>query len=154
MYQNFAHPSAIAANCADIIAPPGDLPARILACLAQAPTPAASGELSAEPGAEPELESTPLNRILRLLQQRTRHDFSLYKPSSLHRRMERRMAVHEIATLMLYADFLQRNPQEIDLLFKEVLIGATSFFRDAPVWQYLADITLPVLLARRINYKR
>ncbi|PXX98439.1 chemotaxis protein CheB [Halomonas sp. LBP4] len=141
--------SAIAANCADIIAPPGDLPTRILACLAQAPDQFASGGLSAGPVAEPELESTPLQRILRLLQQRTRHDFSLYKPSTLHRRMERRMAIHEIATLTLYADFLQRNPQEIDLLFKEVLIGVTSFFRDAQVWQYLADITLPELLARQ-----
>jgi two-component system, chemotaxis family, CheB/CheR fusion protein len=141
--------SAIAANCADIIAPPGELPARILTCIAQAPAPDASIGLSAQPVAGPEPESTPLQRILGLLQQRTRHDFSLYKPSTLHRRMKRRMAIHEIASLALYADFLQRNPQEIDLLFKEVLIGVTSFFRDAQVWQYLADITLPELLARQ-----
>lgn len=141
--------SAIAANCADIIAPPGDLPARIMACLSQAISPAISGGLSAESGAEPGLESTPLQRIFRLLQQRTRHDFSLYKPSTLHRRMERRMAIHEIATLTLYADFLERNPHEIDLLFKEVLIGVTRFFRDAQVWQYLADTTLPELLTRQ-----
>ncbi|UYG04717.1 PAS domain-containing protein [Halomonas sp. LR3S48] len=137
--------SAIAANCADIIAPPGDLPTRIQAWLAQAPNPGASDREATEP----ELESTPLQRILRLLQQRTRHDFSLYKPSTLHRRIERRMAIHDIATLALYADFLQRNPQEIDLLFKEVLIGVTRFFRDAPVWQTLADTTLPELLARQ-----
>ncbi|MGR2737894.1 chemotaxis protein CheB [Billgrantia sp. Q4P2] len=135
--------SAIAANCADIIAPPGDLPARILACLAQGPKQGAPGHL------ETELEATPLQRILRLLQGRTRHDFSLYKPSTLHRRMERRMAIHGIATLTNYADYLQHNPQEIDLLFKEVLIGVTSFFRDAPVWEYLVDSTLPELLARR-----
>ncbi|MDI5891544.1 chemotaxis protein CheB [Halomonas rhizosphaerae] len=141
--------SAIAANCADIIAPPGELPVRILNCLSRAPTPSASGGLSTEPEAETEPESTPLQRILRLLQQRTRHDFSLYKPSTLHRRMARRMAIHEIATLSLYVDFLKRNPQEIDLLFKEVLIGVTSFFRDAEVWQYLADTGLPELLARQ-----
>jgi two-component system, chemotaxis family, CheB/CheR fusion protein len=137
--------SAIAANCADIIAPPGDLPTRILACVTQASTPGTSGVEAVEP----ELESTPLQRILRLLQQHTRHDFSLYKPSTLHRRMERRMAIHEIATLSLYADYLQHNPQEIDLLFKEVLIGVTSFFRDAPVWQHLAETTLPELLTRQ-----
>ncbi|RDB42943.1 chemotaxis protein CheB [Halomonas sp. DQ26W] len=141
--------SAIAANCVDIIAPPGELPARILSCLEQVPELGTPDGLSAEPGAEPELESTPLQRILYLLQQRTRHDFSLYKPSTLHRRIERRMAIHAIATLALYADYLQRNPQEIDLLFKEVLIGVTSFFRDAPVWQYLADTALPELLARQ-----
>ncbi|MGJ7460374.1 chemotaxis protein CheB [Halomonas sp. MA07-2] len=145
--------SAIAANCADIIAPPGDLPARILTCLAQAPSPAVSNGGSAEPATEPEpepeLESTPLQRIFRRLQERTRHDFSLYKHSTLHRRIERRMAIHEIATLNLYADFLEHNPQEIDLLFKEVLIGVTSFFRDAQVWVHLAESTLPELLARQ-----
>jgi len=141
--------SAIAANCVDIIAPPGDLPARILAYIAQAPAPGGSDQLSVAPGVEAAQESTPLQRIFHLLQQRTRHDFSLYKHSTLHRRMERRMAVHEIATLADYADFLERNPQETDLLFKEVLIGVTHFFRDAQVWQYLADITLPELLMRQ-----
>ncbi len=141
--------SAIAAHCADIIAPPGDLPARILACIAQVPATGASPGPSGEPGAAPGAESSPLTRILRLLQQRTRHDFSLYKRSTLNRRMERRMAIHEIDTLTHYADFLEHNPQEIDLLFKEVLIGVTSFFRDAPVWEYLAATTLPALLARQ-----
>ncbi|MBZ0329832.1 PAS domain-containing protein [Halomonas sp. ANAO-440] len=139
--------SAIAANCADIIALPGDLPTRILACVAQASNPGTSGVEAEEP--EAEVDSTPLKRILRLLQQQTRHDFSLYKPSTLHRRMERRMAIHEIATLALYADYLQHNPLEIDLLFKEVLIGVTSFFRDAPVWQHLAETTLPELLTQQ-----
>ncbi|MCL7939741.1 PAS domain-containing protein [Halomonas sp. ATCH28] len=143
--------SAITAHCADIVAPPGDLPVRILAFIAQAPATGASTRPSGEPRAEPGSESSPLSRILRLLQQRTRHDFSLYKPSTLHRRMARRMAIHEIATLTLYADFLQRNPQEIDLLFKELLIGVTSFFRDAEVWQYLADTTLPELLSRKYS---
>ncbi|MGM0702885.1 MAG: chemotaxis protein CheB [Pseudomonadota bacterium] len=137
--------SAIAADCVDIIAPAGDLPARILSCIDQVSDPATPGEQRVEP----ELEATPLQRILGLLQGRTHHDFSLYKPSTLQRRMERRMAIHEIATLALYADFLQRNPQEVDLLFKEMLIGVTSFFRDAPVWQYLADIALPELLAQQ-----
>lgn len=136
--------SAIAANCVDIIAAPDELPSRILACLAQVP------ELDPpeKPTVEVELDSTPLQRILRMLQGRTRHDFSLYKTSTLHRRIERRMVIHEIDTLTHYADYLQHNPQEIDLLFKEVLIGVTSFFRDAAVWQYLAETTLPELLAR------
>lgn len=137
--------SAIAANCADIIAPPVDLPARILASLDLMPDPG----VSERPTAEPERASTPMQRILRLLQERTRHDFSLYKPSTLHRRMERRMAIHEIGSLARYADYLQHNPGELDLLFKEILIGVTSFFRDAPVWQHLMETTLPELLARR-----
>ncbi len=137
--------SAIAANCVDIISTPGDLPARILACLDQMP----DSDVPDEPSVKAQVASTPLQRILRLLQVKTRHDFSHYKTSTLHRRMERRMAVHGIADLTLYAEFLERNPNEIDLLFKEVLIGVTSFFRDAPVWEYLADIILPELLARQ-----
>ncbi|SFX47726.1 chemotaxis protein CheB [Marinospirillum alkaliphilum] len=136
--------SAIAADCVDILAPPGDLPARILSCLAQEPDQNTPDVHSVEPDAR----STPLQRILRLLQERTRHDFSLYKPSTLHRRIERRMGIHEIATLSHYADFLEHNPQEIDLLFKEVLIGVTRFFRDTAVWQHLAETTLAELLAR------
>ena len=51
-------------------------------------------------------------------------------------------------TMAAYAAFLRENPQELDLLFKELLIGVTSFFRDAAVWQALSDIVLPTLLAR------
>lgn len=134
--------SAIAANCADIVAPADELPARIQVCIDQ------MHNLSMPKVNNAEQESTPGERILRLLREHTRHDFSLYKPSTLQRRMARRMAIHNIETATLYADFLQHNPQEIDLLFKEVLIGVTSFFRDAPVWQNLKDVTLPALLAR------
>jgi two-component system CheB/CheR fusion protein len=137
--------SAIAAGCADIVAPPAELPARILAYIAHVPDP----EIAVENEAEPASASEALHSIFRSLQGRTRHEFSLYKPSTLRRRIERRMAIHAIATLALYADFLRRNPQEIDLLFKELLIGVTSFFRDAAVWKYLGDVALPALLARR-----
>ncbi|RRQ21343.1 chemotaxis protein CheB [Thiohalobacter thiocyanaticus] len=137
--------SAIAAECADIIAPPAELPARILAYVAQVPDPGVPAGDDLEPTLEPE----PLQRILDLLQKRTRHDFSLYKPSTLHRRVERRMAIHDITTLAQYADFLQDNTHEIDLLFKELLIGVTNFFRDPAVWEHLANVTLPELLARR-----
>lgn len=133
--------SAIAADCADIIAPAADLPGRILAYVAQVPAP--------DSAICDDLEPEPLKRILELLQRRTRHDFSLYKPSTLHRRVDRRMAIHDIATLSGYADYLQENPNEIDLLFRELLIGVTSFFRDTAVWEHLANFALPALLSRR-----
>lgn len=133
--------SAIAAGCSDITAPPEELPMRILAYVAQVPDPdVATGD---------DLEPEPLQRVLDLLQRRTGHDFSLYKPSTLHRRVERRMVIHDIATLADYANFLQENPSEIDLLFKELLIGVTSFFRDTAVWEHLANAALPELLSRR-----
>ena len=145
--------SAIAAGCADIVALPSDMPDRILACIAwdsQSKSPIADSGLDPKPPDKPvDPPVGTIDSIFGLLQRRTRHDFSLYKPSTLHRRIERRMAIHGLTTLAEYVGFLRHNPQEIDLLFKELLIGVTSFFRDAAVWQYMLDTALPALLARR-----
>lgn len=134
--------SAIAAGCADIIAAPGEMPARLAAYLGQLP------DATVESPSQ-EFEPAPLQRVMELLQQQTRHDFSLYKPSTLHRRIARRMAIHGISTMALYGDFLERNAAEIDLLFKELLIGVTDFFRDTEAWKVLAESALPALLAAR-----
>jgi two-component system, chemotaxis family, CheB/CheR fusion protein len=136
--------SAITAGCADLVAPPGELPARILAYVTRVPDTGVMVEEDSAPAPPGTLQD-----IVALLQQRTRHDFSLYKPSTLHRRIERRLMIHRIATLAEYAEFLAHNPQEADLLFKELLIGVTRFFRDPAVWQYLSETALPELLARR-----
>jgi two-component system, chemotaxis family, CheB/CheR fusion protein len=136
--------SAIKSGCADLIAPAEELPGRILAIVAQARACRAEAETKAQTVSE----SAPMQRIVARLRQRTRHDFSLYKSSTLNRRIERRMAIHGIASLDRYAGFLDHNPQEIDLLFKELLIGVTSFFRDPAVWDNLASEALPELLAR------
>ncbi|HEX5685812.1 MAG TPA: chemotaxis protein CheB [Ideonella sp.] len=133
---------AIAAGCVDIVAPPGELPGRILSVVGSA----ASGEL-ARPLDGPHNLST-LGAILELLHQRSKRDLSLYKSSTQVRRIERRMAVHGLDTMQAYEAFLRENPQELDLLFKEMLIGVTSFFRDVAVWQELKDEVLPVMLAR------
>ena len=134
--------SAIGTGCADIVAAPAEMPGRILAYIAQVPDAGIAATDTTQPA------SPPLHDIFALLQARTRHDFSLYKPSTLHRRIERRMAIHSIATLEHYAQFLRHNPLEIDLLFKELLIGVTNFFRDPAVWEYLREVALPQLLAR------
>ncbi|MDO8273460.1 MAG: CheR family methyltransferase [Gammaproteobacteria bacterium] len=137
--------SAIAAGCADIIASASDLPARILAFVAQVPD-----RDRVEEDAQDTSSSAPLQQIVMHLQHHTRHDFSLYKTSTLLRRIERRMAIHSLDSLLLYSEFLAKNPHEIDLLFKELLIGVTSFFRDPEVWDYLVENTLPMLLAQRV----
>jgi two-component system CheB/CheR fusion protein len=134
--------SAIGAGCVDIVAAPAEMPAKILTCIAQVPDPGIAAVDTPHPA------SAPLDETLALLQARTRHDFSLYKPSTLHRRIERRMAIHSVATLERYVQFLRHNPQEIDLLFKELLIGVTNFFRDPAAWEYLGETALPKLFAR------
>lgn len=137
--------SAIAAGCADIIASPEELPGRILAYGGKVIDP----DVAATDESTPTPQTEPLMRILSALRRKTRHDYSSYKRTTVLRRIERRMAVHDVATHALYADLLDKNDEEVDLLFKELLIGVTSFFRDPPVWQFLADVALPELLARR-----
>ena len=94
-----------------------------------------------------------LDKIFILLRTRMDHDFSLYKKSTIYRRVERRMGLPQLKKIADYVDFLRENPQEIDLLFKELLIGVTNFFRDPAAWAYLQAQILPKLLADCQNDK-
>jgi two-component system CheB/CheR fusion protein len=134
--------SAIAAGAADVVGLAADLPARILRVIglqAHASAPAHGDEV-ASPAA--------LGSILDLLRARSKHDLTSYKPSTLRRRIERRMAIHGVRSMAEYAALLVANPAELDLLFKEMLIGVTNFFRDPEAWDELGSIVLPELFAR------
>jgi len=135
--------SAIAAGCVDIVGLPAHLPSHILRVTAER---GAAGRLP--PGSD-ESNAQSLSSILQMMHDRCKHDLSDYKPSTLRRRIQRRMSVHGLATKADYEAFVRKNPQELDLLFKEMLIGVTSFFRDPEVWQELKEAVMPVLLARR-----
>jgi two-component system CheB/CheR fusion protein len=132
--------SAIAAGSVDIVGLAAELPGHILRVIADRHAASLLRAGSNESNAH------ALSSILHLLHDRSKHDLSDYKPSTLRRRIQRRMSVHGLATKADYEAFVRRNPQELDLLFKEVLIGVTSFFRDPEVWQELKEAILPVLL--------
>ena len=136
--------SAIDAGLADIVAPAEELPARLLEYLRHAPLLTRPTAIEADAAASSQLE-----KILLLLRGQTGHDFSLYKRNTLYRRIERRMGLHQIGKLSHYVRYLRENPQEGDLLFKELLIGVTSFFREPAAWAQLRDELLPPLLAGR-----
>jgi two-component system CheB/CheR fusion protein len=87
-----------------------------------------------------------LEKIIILLREHAGHDFSLYKKNTLFRRIERRKGIHQIDKIQDYVRFLQENSQEVEILFKELLIGVTSFFRDMAVWDSLKEKILPKLL--------
>ncbi len=135
--------SAINAGLADIVAPVDELPARIMAFLRRTPL-----ITQAKPGLSDKTQGA-LEKVVILLRAHTGHDFSLYKRNTLYRRIERRMGIHQIATIAAYVRYLQENTQELDLLFKELLIGVTSFFRDPGVWEQLREQAIPALLAGR-----
>lgn len=142
--------SAIDAGLADIVAPAEELPARIADFLRRARQPRPGGDV-AEP--ETPVQKGALDKTVVLLRAHTGHDFSRYKKSTLYRRIERRMGIHQIGRIADYVRFLRENPQELTLLFKELLIGVTAFFRDKESWAALQGQVLPALLAARAGGK-
>ena len=88
-----------------------------------------------------------LQKIFQLLRVRTGHDFSFYKRNTICRRIERRMGVHQIEHMADYISYLERNPQEVAVLFKELLIGVTNFFRDPHAFEALSECLLSEVLA-------
>ncbi len=102
----------------------------------------------------PPTEEAPdsLQQILFLVRTQTGQDFSQYKESSIRRRIERLMAVNQIEKIEDYVRFLQNNAIGVEALFRDMLIGVTSFFRDAEVFAQLRDTVIPRLFEnRRVN---
>lgn len=136
--------SAIDTGLVDIVAAAAELPQRIAETLRHT----SRGVSGVAPqAAETLAQKSAFDKICILLRERTGNDFSLYKKSTVYRRVERRMGLHQIERIAHYVHYLRENPQEIDLLFKELLIGVTSFFRDAAAWEALQGKLLPQLLA-------
>jgi len=135
--------SAISAGLADIVATTEELPGKILSYLQRTPLVART-----EAALEDRTQSA-LEKAIILLRTHTGNDFSFYKRNTLYRRIERRMGIHQIAKMANYVRYLQENTQELDLLFKELLIGVTNFFRDPAAWDQLRDQAIPALLASR-----
>ncbi len=87
-----------------------------------------------------------MTRIFAMLRERCKVDFTHYKPSTVTRRVDRRMTINGIETTAEYANHLQRNPAEITTLFRELLIGVTSFFRDTQVFDDVRARIIPALV--------
>lgn len=134
--------SAIATGLVDYELPPEEMVAQLMTYTSQLfgklPRPVA--------GPEPAVDSS-LRRIFGLLRSQTSHDFSQYKPSTIYRRIERRMAVHQIEAIENYVTYLQQSPAEIEALFRDLLIGVTNFFRDPEAFQALEKLVIPQLMA-------
>jgi two-component system CheB/CheR fusion protein len=135
--------SAIARRVADHILPIGQMPAALLAHVRygmQHPPLALSGALQAQVAEQ-------LRAICLAIRQATGHDFQHYKPATLLRRIARRMQVLHIDALAPYADRLRQDRQEVDLLFHDLLISVTQFFRDQAAFDGLAGAAIPNLFA-------
>ena len=134
--------SAIATGLADYQLPPAEMPAQLMAYAAHAFGRLPRTDVPVNPTSE-----SALKKVFVLLRAQTGHDFSQYKPSTIYRRIERRMAVYQIETINGYVKYLQQTPAEAQALFQDLLIGVTNFFRDPEAFAVLQEQVVPQLLA-------
>ncbi len=130
--------SAIEAEVVDVVQRPAKMPQALLGHANRRLTP-----MTLPPHKD---ASDALKKLFMLLRKRTGNDFTVYKSSSLHRRVEQRMLLHHITDWTQYLRFVQANPGELDALFQELLIGVTTFFRDPSSFEALAQTALPALV--------
>ena len=133
--------NAIDTVTVDIVASPAELSSRLIEYFKRIPP------LRTDTTVEIKDKSS-LEIILQLLRAYTGNDFEQYKKNTVYRRIERRMTVHNIDKIASYVLFLNENPKEIEILFKELLIGVTNFFRDAAVWEKLKESILPEIISK------
>jgi len=137
--------SAIMTGIADVISTVETIPSKIISYLEGTPQMVVTDKQYVDA----EKLNAYFDNIISMLRSHTGHDFSLYKKNTIQRRIERCMGIHKFDDIAAYISFLKENPQELNLLFKEFLIGVTSFFRESKEWGLLRDTVIPALLADR-----
>jgi two-component system CheB/CheR fusion protein len=135
--------NAIGTGLADYIISPAEMPTKLINYVTHAFIKSPQTTILA-----PEAQNA-LNKIFTLLRIQTDHDFSQYKSSTIHRRIERRMAVHQIDTIDRYVKYLQKTPVEVEALFREFIIGVTNFFRDPDAFKALEEQVIPKLFTNK-----
>ena len=130
--------SAIRTGLADRILPVEEIPGQLMVLL----------ERYHRHKEAPAEEAMPnvIQKILRVLRSKTGHDFSQYKKNTIIRRIERRIGVHNLENPAMYLRYLQEQPDEVQRLFKELLISVTSFFREPEAFNVLKKTVFPDLL--------
>ena len=138
--------SAIRTELADYILSPEEMPALLIKYTSHKAKGMLSGK-AVTPGKIPD----SFQKLFILLRNRTGHDFSLYKQNTIFRRVERRIAISQLDNLPNYIRMLQENPAEIESLFRELLIGVTTFFRDPESFVRLKAVLLELVKSKPDN---
>ena len=130
--------SAIATGVVDYILPPDEMPEQLIKYSRHTST----NSVAIAPLAT-DIKLNAVQRIFTLLRSQTGHDFSHYKKNTIYRRIERRMNIHQINNIEDYMHYLEDSEHEVGILFKELLIRVTSFFRDPDAFDALRNEHLP-----------
>ncbi len=135
--------SAIATGLVDLVLRPGKIPNALVEYAQRKAIPRATITNVLPAGA-----GEWLQQVILLLRTKTNHDFILYKPGTLQRRIERRMAMSSIPThnTKRYLDILQNNKAELTTLATDLLINVTGFFRDPSVFEMLCGKIIPGMI--------
>ncbi|MES3018259.1 MAG: CheR family methyltransferase [Bacteroidota bacterium] len=136
--------ASIGTNLIDYVLAPEEMPIRLIQYLNH---PILSEEANEELRSEI-ANSNSIEKILMLLRSHTGHDFALYKKSTITRRIDRRIAFHQLHDYASYVNHLREDPHEIDVLFNELLIGVTKFFRDEAAFDSLQKLLLTRLSSK------
>jgi len=132
--------SAIVAGCVDSVLPVDGIAAELVR-LCQHPYMERLGQVEEQP-----LSDKAFDDILNMLRTAKGVDFGQYKPGTVHRRTLRRMAIHRLEKPEEYLKYLKSHREEVDLLFHDILIHVTSFFREAPTFNAITTHVLPAIL--------
>lgn len=147
-YDGMPH-NAIAGGHVDFILPPKEI-ARKLAQIAHHPYLKQQLINLAE---DVSVKETDLGKIFALLRARTGIDFTCYKHTTILRRIKRRMMLHQLDEVKDYVKFLRQFPKELDILFQDMLINVTSFFRNPEAFEVLKKEIFPRLIEQLTNEK-
>src|SRR5688500_16605459 len=135
--------SAVMAGVVDYILSPDKIPEKVLELTSKF---FKDGEFANH---KHELNGDALPEILTLLRIRKGTDFAYYKQTTIRRRILRRMSFHKIEGHPDYLNYLRENPIEQEVLFQDLLIPVTSFFRDPKSFENLCEVVLPQLLKEK-----
>lgn len=135
--------SAIDAGVVDYILPPEMIPQKLLVLNSTFKTPADKIVSAAE------LEDNNFKKILSLLRSRKGVDFTYYKQTTIRRRINRRVAMSLKGNIAEYLNYLNENTSEQDILYQDLLIPVTEFYRDPKLFSVLCETVFPTFFKDR-----
>jgi len=133
--------SAVASGYVDFVLPPEEI-AKELARIAQ-------HVYIVDDGIKARLPEQDVVRLLNVIRAKHNIDFTYYKPSTIERRIRRRMALRRVSSLRDYLPLVRDDPKEAEALYGDILIRVTGFFRDADVFEALARKVFPDVIRER-----
>jgi two-component system CheB/CheR fusion protein len=134
--------SAMNTGLADYILPPEKMPEQLIEYVKKLSRKKGKLELT-------ERRADGLRKILSMVRTQTGHDFSLYKKTTLSRRIEKRLNLHNLEDVNSYVEYLKENSEEVHNLFKDMVIGVTNFFRDPEAFRTLQEKILPAYVKQQ-----